>query len=139
MPSFISIGAIISTMVFSVILGFVWYGPLFGKAWMTMSGVAMPTEKPGFAVMVKPMILSFIGSILLSYVLGFSIFFHNAYYGTMGLSPALSIAFLVWLGFIVPAYLNLKGWEGKPWKLFWINTGYWLVFLLASATFIVLI
>ncbi len=139
MPSFISIGAIISSMIFSVILGFVWYGPLFGKAWMTMTGLVMPNEKPGFSTMLKPMLLSFAGAILMNYVLGFSIFFHNAYYTVTGLAPALSIAFLMWIGFIVPAYLNLKGWEGKPWALFFINTGYWLVFLLASATFITLI
>jgi hypothetical protein len=137
--SFITLGAVICSMIFSVVLGFVWYGPLFGKEWARMSGIVMPEEKPPFSVMVKPMILSFIGAILMNYVLGFSIFFHNAYYAVTGLAPALSIAFLMWLGFIVPAYLNLKGWEGKPWKLFFINTGYWLVFLLVSSAFIVLI
>ncbi len=139
MSSYISTGAVIGSMILSVLLGFVWYGPLFGKAWMRLSGLTMPTDKPGFLVMLKPMLLSFIGAILMSCVLSFVSFFHHSYFGVSGMSPTLSIAFLMWLGFIVPAYLNLKAWEGKPWALFFINTGYWLVFLLASAALIVLI
>lgn len=123
-------------MALSVILGFIWYGPLFGKTWMKLSGMMMPDEKPGFATMIKPMILSFIGAILMSFVLASSIAFHDAFYGTSGIGSALSIAVLMWLGFIVPVYLNFSGWEGKPGKLFWINAGYWLVYLLLVAALI---
>lgn len=121
-------------MVFSVILGFVWYGPLFGKQWMKLSGIVMPDQKPSMSVMLKPIILSFIGAILMTSILSFSIVFHNVYYMTSGIVPALSMAFLLWLGLIVPAYLNITGWEGKTWALFFINTGYWLVFMLVAAT-----
>ena len=30
--------AVVAGVVFSMILGFLWYGPLFGKRWMAMSG-----------------------------------------------------------------------------------------------------
>jgi hypothetical protein len=139
MSSFINIWTLLAAMVFSVILGFVWYGPLFGKSWMKLSGIVMPDQKPGFAAMLKPMILSFIGAVLMATVLSFVIAFHDSYYATSGLAPALSIAVMAWLGFIVPLYLNLSGWEGKPWTLFFINTGYWLVYLLAIASFITIL
>jgi hypothetical protein len=137
MTSLISMWAVIVSAIFSVVLGFIWYGPLFGKKWMALSGLKMPEGNPGMGMMVKPIILSIIGSALMSMVLSSSIAFHNAYYGTSGMGTALAFAFVLWLGFIVPPALNLKGWEGKSWTLFWINTGYWLVFLFVSASIIV--
>lgn len=134
MPSTLHFGIIALTMVLSVVIGFVWYGPLFGKPWMKLSGLAMPETKPSFGMMIKPLALSLVGSFMMSYVLSCSIAFHDAYYNVSGYVPGLSIAFLMWLGFIVPVYLSFSGWEGKPWKLFWIHAGYWFVFIMITAT-----
>ncbi|MGK4455897.1 DUF1761 domain-containing protein, partial [Klebsiella pneumoniae] len=79
---------------------------------------------------VKPVLLSLIGSVLLTYVLSFIVEFHNSFFQTNGYVTSLSMVAIVWLGLIVPPYLNFTGWEGRPWKLFAINTGYWLVYLL---------
>lgn len=132
----INIWAIIASMIVSVLLGFFWYGPLFGKKWMQLSGIKMDEQNPSASVMIRPIILSLIGAILFSSVLSFSIAFHNAYYATAGVGTAIAFAALIWLGFFVPQYLNLTGWEGKPWTLFFINSGYWLVFLIISASII---
>ncbi len=136
MSGLVNIWAVIISMIISVVLGFIWYGPLFGKKWMELSGMKMPEQKPGMGTMIKPIILSLIGSLFLSSVLSFSLAFHNAYYATSGIGTALAFAFVLWLGFFVPPYLNFTGWEGKPWTLFFINAGYWLVFLLISAAVI---
>ncbi len=98
----INIWAILISMVISVALGFIWYGPLFGKKWMQLSGIVMPDVKPSFSVMVKPMLLSFVGAILMASVLSFSIIFHDAYFQASGYASALSMGFLLWLGFTVP-------------------------------------
>ena len=138
--TFIHIWAIIISMVVSVILGFIWYGPLFGKQWMKLSGIAMPDPKPSMKVMIKPIILSLVGSLLMSCVLSTSIAFHNVFYSNyfaLGYGAAYLRAFLLWLGFVVPIYFNFSGWENKPWTLFFINVGYWLVFLLISSAVIV--
>ncbi len=135
----INFWAIIISMVLSVVLGFLWYGPLFGKQWMTLSGIKMPDQKPGMDAMIKPIILSLIGAFLMSFVLSFSITFGNSYVGITGIAGGLTCAFFNWLGFVVPTYLNFTGWEGKSWTLFFINTGYWLVFLLLSSIAIVLL
>ena len=136
MSSLINVWAIVLSMILSIVLGFIWYGPLFGKKWMALSGIKMPEQKPGFGIMIKPIIISLIGALLLSAVLSFSIAFHNFYYATSGVGTALAYAFVLWLGFIVPPVLNTTGWEGKSWTLFCINTGYWLVFMLISAAII---
>lgn len=121
--------ALIVCTVISVVLGFIWYGPLFGKQWMKLTGIAEPTEKPSFKMMLKPIFLSLVGAVLASYVLLHSITFGNAYLGMSGATSALWAAFYIWLGFIAPPALNYVGWEGKPWKLFFINSGYWFVYL----------
>lgn len=136
MPIPFNVWSILGSMIISVILGFLWYGPFFGKKWMELSGLKMPDEKPSFKMMLKPILLSFIGAILMSYVLSASIAFGNFYLGTTGICAGLTCAFFMWLGFIVPTYLNLSGWEGRSWTLFFINVGYWLVFLFISASLI---
>lgn len=142
MAPILTIWTFLASMVLSVVLGFIWYGPLFGKMWMRLSGISVPDPQPGISTMIKPIILSFVGAIFMTFVLSFSILFHFAYYAdhvssASGIHSALLMASLLWLGFIVPAYLNISGWEGKSWALFFINTGYWLVFMLLAAVLIV--
>jgi uncharacterized protein YacL len=134
----VSFWVVLLMMIISVVLGFLWYGPLFGKTWMRLSGIVMPDAKPSMKVMIKPIVLSLIGAIFMTYALSFVIAFHNTYFHTTGLVTSLSMTFLVWLGFFVPPYLNLSGWEAKPWKLFAINTGYWFVFLMIAGTLVTL-
>jgi hypothetical protein len=42
------------------------------------------------------------------------------------------IGFIVWLGFFVAPNFPQGIYEGRPFKLFAINNGYWLVGLIAS-------
>lgn len=112
-------GAILVSGVISVALGFLWYGPLFGKVWMKHSGVTMPEEKPGMSQMMGPIVLSIIGAVLAAYMLSV-------------IGGGWVTAFWLWLGFVIPVYLNSKGWEGKSWTFVAVNAGYWLVYLLIA-------
>lgn len=132
----VNIWPILISMILSVVLGFIWYGPLFGKKWMTLSNIPMPDPKPSASMMVKPMIISFIGAIFMSYVLTYLISFHNGFYQTSGYMSAILTGVFVWIGLIVPVYLNFLGWEGRPKTLFFINSGYWLVFIVISSAII---
>lgn len=129
MGIYINLWVLLFSIIFSVILGFIWYGPLFGKKWMELNGMKMPDPKPSFKTMLKPMGFSFFGAFCMSFVLARIILIGNAYLGTSGISSGLATACMVWIGFIVPAHISASNWEGKSWKLFWINTGYWLVYL----------
>lgn len=132
----INLWSIIISIVMSVVLGFIWYGPLFGKQWMALNGMKMPDPKPGFKVMIKPICISLAGALFMSYVLSRLIAVGVAYLGFTGVSNGLAIGLMMWVGFIVPVLFNYAGWEGKSWKLFFINGGYWLVFLLISGSVI---
>jgi hypothetical protein len=126
----INIWAIIVSGVLSVVLGFIWYGPLFGKKWMALNGMTMPDPRPPMSVMIKPMIISVIGALILSYTLTYSIAMGGSYLHVQGIMVGLQAGFWNWLGFVVPVYLNSAAWENKGWTLFFINAGYWLVLIL---------
>lgn len=134
----ISFLAVLGSMILSVVLGFMWYGPLFGKQWMALSGIAMPAEKPAFSTMVRPMIISIIGAFLMAVCLTYSIAYGGAFMGRTGIGMGIQAAFWNWLGFMVPTQLSLVAWEGKPWKLFAIHAGYWLVLLMLMGILITL-
>jgi hypothetical protein len=121
--------AVFVSMVISIVLGFIWYGPLFGKKWMALSGIPMPEQKPPMSAMARPIVLSLVGTFFMSIVLSRGIAVGNAYLGVSGAWAGVVTAFWCWLGFFVPPLLNASGWERKPWTLFWINGGYWLVLL----------
>ncbi|HSE56649.1 MAG TPA: DUF1761 domain-containing protein [Candidatus Paceibacterota bacterium] len=122
--------AILGSMVLSVIIGFVWYGPLFGKRWMALSGIIMPPDKkPCFKDMLKPILISLIGAFFMALCLSYSIAYAGAFMERFGTSMGIQAGFWSWLGFVVPIQLSFVAWEGKPWKLFCIHAGYWLVLL----------
>jgi hypothetical protein len=132
--------AILVAVVANFILGFLWYTPLFGKAWARENGFDM-SRKPTGGEMAKGMITMVIGNFLMAYV-----FAHNMAAWTfvpgMDVMPAiatiLNSALFTWLGFYLPVDLSAVAWENKSWKLFWINTGYHLAMLLVAATILTL-
>jgi Protein of unknown function (DUF1761) len=112
-------------------IGFVWYGPLFGKLWMRLTGVTEDTAREAMAKgMVWVMCFQFVGALLLSFVMAHTMIFASAYTQTTGYSAGLMNAFWSWLGFIVPVTMGPFLWEGKSWKLWALNAGYYLVAML---------
>jgi hypothetical protein len=106
-------------------LGAIWYSPvLFAKPWMAM--LKIDPAKTNSKTMVPGMIASFIGDLLLSLVLAHMVLWSGAdSYGWGAL-----IGFIVWLGFFAAPNFPQGIYEGRPFKLFAINNGYWLVGLM---------
>ncbi len=135
--------AIAIAVVANFLLGFLWYTPLFGKAWAKEMGFDM-TQKPQAGAMMKGMILMVIGNFLMAYVFAHNIAVWNPV--TWGQPPSemspmatvFSAAIFTWLGFFVPQDLSRVGWEMKSWKLFFINTGYHLVSLIVVAIILIM-
>ena len=128
--------AMAAAVAASMIIGFLWYGPVFGKAWA--KEMKLPADfKPTTGVMVKAVVLQLVGTLLTVYVLAHSEEIWrpstwnlgedggNAMYGVMA-------AFFTWLGYYVPQLLAGIAWEGKSWKLFSINGANHLVTLMAQ-------
>lgn len=66
----------------------------------------------------------------MAYVLAHSIIFAGSFLHQGGVVAGLQAAFWSWLGFVAPVTLGSVLWDGKPWKLWGINAGYFLVTLL---------
>lgn len=122
--------AVLVAAASAMVLGFLWYGPLFGKAWIKMMGFSKEDmEKAQKKGMGKTYALSLLCALVTAYVFSHAITFGNAYLNTSGMTAGLTAAFWWWLGFQVPLLMDSQLWEGKSWKLFGLNAGYRLVSL----------
>ncbi len=131
--------AVLACGVVSMVLGSLWYGPLFGKMWMGLMGLTDEHMKSAKQKgMGKSYALMFIGSLLMAYVLSHSLTFAGAYLNAAGVSAGLMVGFWSWLGFIAPVTLGVVLWEGKPWKLWFLNNSYSLVQLLVFGVILAL-
>lgn len=122
--------AVLVSGVLGMIIGGLWYSPaVFGKMWMTLSGLTPEKmeecKKKG---MTKQYVLQLIAVLVMTSVLACIV--RNA--GAITLSSGLYVGFYTWLGFIAPVTLGSILWEGKPWKLWLINNAHYLIVLLIS-------
>lgn len=130
--------AILLAVVVNFILGFIWYTPLFGRAWAAEMGFN-PDEKPSGSQLAQGMIFMVIGNFLMAWVFAHNMAVWNPETwgkGPSEMSPAANAgtaALFTWLGFFLPVDLGSVAWEKKSWKLFGINTGYHLVSLVVVA------
>lgn len=122
--------AVLAAALSSLVIGFLWYGPLFGKAWLSLSGFSEDkineVKKNGA---LKSYVLMFVGSLVMAFVLSHSLTFSSTYLLVEGSPAGLTAGFWNWLGYIAPVTLGSVIWDGKPWKLWVLNNGYYLILL----------
>jgi len=117
--------AILVSALFLWFLGALWYSPvLFAKPWVEIVGRKMGEKPKG---VVKGMIGSFIGDLLLALALNHFI----VWSGATTIEWGAIIGFITWLGFFAAVNYPQSVYEGRPFKYFLINNGYWLIGLLA--------
>ena len=136
----INLTAVLVAVVANFVLGFLWYTPLFGKAWAKENGFDT-SIKPTSGEMAKGMIAMIIGNFFMAYVLASDMAAWNFVPGVTDLGPArttFNATFFTWLGFYLPVDIGTVTWEKKSWKLFGINTGYHFAMLLVTAIILTL-
>ena len=125
--------AVIIAAIASMVIGFIWYGPLFGKTWMALSQMDSKKMEQGKQGMMKGYIVSFIGAIVMAYALAHVL----AYAGAITIFDAVQGGFWTWLGFIATVQIGMVLWDNKPVKLFLIHTAHQLVSVVAMAIILV--
>lgn len=116
-------------------IGFVWFGPLFGKKWVELSGFSKEQMDEAKAKgMNKTYFYAFLVTLLMAYVLSILVSDFAS-----GMGSALRIGVLGWLAFIIPTGINSVMWGGKPKKLFWLEAGERLVTILVMCAILVLL
>src|SRR3989344_5355345 len=133
--------AVLACGVASMALGFLWHGPLFGKKWSQLMGWGEMTPEKMAEMQQKARpayAASFVGALVMAYVLSHVLVFASTYMQTSGIPAGLSSGFWMWFGFIAPVTIGVVFWDGKPWKLWFINAGYYLVMLLIMGVILAL-
>ncbi len=126
----INYGAVIAAAVSNMILGFLWYGPLFGKTWIKwIKLTSKEMEEAKKRGMGKTYAMSLVGALVMAFVLGH---FANVWLAAT-VMEAWQLAFWIWLGFIATTFLGSVLWEAKPFKLYLLNIFYYLVALFVMA------
>ena len=129
---------LISVLVASVasfFIGFLWYGPLFGKEWRRLMKFSVKDMKKMKMTPRNAMVLGFTSTLVMVYVL--ALFIEVANPST--LLEGVMISFWIWLGFIATNTLGTVLWEDKPLSLYFLNNCYNLVNLLVAALILMLL
>lgn len=125
-------------------LGWLWYAVLFNRQWTQAMGwtpekmkemMAAPGAK---SMMMRSYGIQALGALLMAYVLAHALVFSATYLNVSGISAGLQAGFWNWIGFIAPVTIGSVLWDGKPWKLWFINAGYYLVGLLIMGVILAL-
>ncbi len=114
--------AILVCAVLLWLLGAIWYSPvLFAKPWMAMLGIQKTEGKK------RGMLLAATASFICDFVIAFILDHLIVWSGAGSFGWGALIGFIAWAGFIAATALPQGMFEGRPFKLFAINSGYWLV------------
>lgn len=124
------------------LLGYVWYGLLFAKAWA--QAVGRPVKTPPGDLM-PALALNLLGAAFLVFVLAnqMAVWLPKSW-GLLQPGPGFveqvaSAAGFTFIGFVLPVLLHRYAWEGRNGSLLLINGGYYLLMLLIAAVLLRLV
>ncbi len=127
--------AVFIAAVVSFIFGWLFYGPLFGKLWIKLNRKSVKEIREAeVRGITTPMLLNFLGTILMVYVFGFLI----QYASVDNFTEVMQFSFWIWLGFF--ASTTLLGsvlWDNKSWGLWALNSIYWLLNLIIVGSILI--
>ena len=124
---------VLGCAVLSMVVGSLWYGPLFGKQWMALVGGtdctnASPEEKKAMQKKMMPLyLIQFVLALFQLYVLVYMVTAAEYTFGTSSAATSLWI----WAAFIMPTTASAAMWTGDTssakWSKFLIQAGYQFV------------
>ena len=107
--------------ILAFFLGGLWYGPMFGQAWMATLGLSSEDHEP------KVFVVGLVSYIMIAAAM--SVVFNWA--GVADALDGLLVAAVVWSGLAVGLGVNLTFFARRPLTAFFIESGYQLVAFLA--------
>lgn len=116
---------VLAAGVMHMFIGYLWYGPIFGKPWMAMMGFTKEGLEAAKKTMGQRYFASFVGALVTAFGLNYIV----QVSGDTTFGAGMECGLLAWLAFVAPALLGQILWENKPIKLYVLNVGYYLVTL----------
>jgi len=134
MFSSINIWAVLVAAVVSMIIGSVWYGPVFGKQYMLAKGMDK-WSKEKQDKMKKAMPVTFLAQFIANVIMFYAFAMIVSGLNQNSLIGGIKVGLLIWIGFILPLKLGEELWGGKM-ILFWYGAGSMLLTLLAAGAIV---
>ncbi len=114
--------AVVISLITYTLLGMLWYGPLFGKPWMKLSGLAgTDMNSPE---MKKAQMAGYISSLISSFIALLTLAIAMRAMGVTGPVAGLLSGAGLAFGFIAMTLVGEAAWHHTPWGLVAINSGY---------------
>lgn len=127
MFSDVNVLAVLAAAVATMALGAIWYGPLFGRQWMSAHGYTPERLAEMKQGMGKAYGLSFVCYLVMATVLSILI----ARAGDGGVAGGLSIAAYCWVGFAATVGLTSYLFSDRKVASYLLDAGYQLAYMLA--------
>ena len=129
------IWTVLGLTLFSIVLGMIWYGPLFGKKfswaneWSDFNTLSKEQQEKAKKEAMPYYFLQMVVSLVQIFVLAYFV-------DMLPKMPATQLAFLLWLGFVMPLVAGNVIWSMKPSNkrlaLLGIGLSYQLVLMLVA-------
>ena len=123
--------AIVLAALAGFLVGGLWYGPLFGKAWMKARGIT-PESAAGAnmpLIFGTTFVLNLVAAFMLDHL-------YQTYDAPLGLHYSLVVAAIIGVGFVATSIGVNYLFSRQPRSLFFIDAGYWItIYLVMGAIF----
>lgn len=130
----ISLGRVALAAVANIVVGALWYGPVFGRQWRKMMNLTDEKMKSMPLSAGQAMTGGLMTALILAYVLANeAVVWAPATLSDSQVSFAFSLAFWIWLGYFVTNTFGGYLWEGRSLKLTLFNCTQQFVSLFAMA------
>ncbi len=120
----VNLWAVLVAGIVFFLLGGLWYAVLFGNQWMAAMGIR--ADQAHSAGPIGPYIVGLVMDIVIASALAWI----TARTGELSAKRGIRVALGMWLGLIAPAFIISYGFEQRPFTLYWINIGQYLVGML---------
>jgi hypothetical protein len=126
------LAVIISGVIYAA-LGALWYGPLFGKAWMAAVGMEPPAAgmQPSSAIYAVPLVAYLVVAVAMGLLARATASDTIPEGIVLGLVVGIGISTMIWL-----ATAPFQPGRPQPWTLFALNSAYHLIGLLITAVIV---
>jgi len=131
-PVQINLWAVLAATAFAMIIGAIWYGPLFGKPWMKLVNRTPDDLARGSGQIY---LITGLCWLLVGYVLAHFVQYTAADTAVEGAITGLWI----WAGFVFPTHVIHTMFAGRSKKLVAIDLGYTLIALLGMGLILVIL
>ncbi|MGB1049844.1 MAG: DUF1761 domain-containing protein [Rhodothermales bacterium] len=122
--------AVFVASLIPMVVGSLWYGPLFGQKWMGMIGKTEEELRADFNP-AKTYGITWVFAFIMAYVMAHVLGTWNDAYGSKGWMAGVQAGFWLWLGFVLTIGYQRVAFENVSTGLWGLNTLYNLVTLMA--------